>query len=88
LKNKKRDTAICKATIPNRFHTRYLALFNDNMGQLASKKHSNKSIEESMALQQDSAVGNRLKNCGVVVSGSAFPTSSVSPFSFAPMGAS
>jgi hypothetical protein len=88
LKIKKSNGAICKATIPNRFLMRYLALFNANVGQLASKKHSNKPIEEYMELQQDSAVGNSLMNWGVVVSGLAFSLSSISPFSFAPAGTS
>jgi hypothetical protein len=78
----------CKATIPDRFHMRYLALFNANVGQLASKKHSSKSIEEYVALQQDSSVENLLKNHVVMVSAPAIPSSSVGPFSFATAGAS
>ncbi len=74
LKINKSNIAICKATILDRFHMRYLALFYANVGRLASKKHSNESIEEYVVLQQDSAFGNLLKNLGVVVSGSAFPS--------------
>jgi hypothetical protein len=81
LKIKKGDIALCKAAIPNRYRERYLALLDSGKGRIESKKHSNQSIDESVALQQKSAVGNLLKKRGgVVVSGSALTTSSVSPF--------
>jgi hypothetical protein len=82
LKIKKGNIAPCKATIPDRYCERYLALLDSGKGWIKSKKRSNQSIDESVASQQESAVGNLLKKWGgVVVSGSALTTSSVSPFS-------
>ena len=40
---------------------RYLALLDSGKGWVESKKHLNQSIDESVALQQESAVGNLLK---------------------------
>jgi hypothetical protein len=74
LKIKKGNIAPCKATIPDRYCKRYLALLDSGKGRIKSKKRSNQSIDESVALQQESAVGNLLKKQGgVVVSGSALP---------------
>jgi hypothetical protein len=81
LKIKKGNIAPCKATIPDRYCERYLELLDSGKGWIESKKHLNQSIDESVASQQESAVGNLLKKRGgVVVSGSALTTSSVSPF--------
>ncbi len=89
MKIKNGDIALCKATIPDRYCERYLALLDSGKGWIESKKRSNQSIDESVALQQESAVGNLLKKRGgVVVSGSALTTSSVSPFSSSAAGAS
>jgi hypothetical protein len=89
LKIKKGDIAPCKATIPDRYCERYLALLDSGKGWIKSKKHSNQSIDESVVLQQESAVGNLLKKRGrVVVSGSALITLSVSPFSSSAAGTS
>ncbi len=89
LKIKKGDIAPCKATVPDRYRKRYLALLDSGKGRIEPKKHSNQSIDESVALQQESAVGNLLKKRGgVVVSGSALTTSSVSPFSSSAAGTS
>jgi hypothetical protein len=89
LKINKGNIAPCKATIPDRYCKRYLALLDSGKRQIESKKHLNQSIDESVAPQQESAVGNLLKNRGgVVVSGSALTTSSVSPFSSSAAGTS
>jgi hypothetical protein len=89
LKIKKSNIALCKATIPDRYRERYLALLDSGKGWIESKKRSKKSIDESVALQQESAVGNLLKKWGgVMVSGSALTTSSVSPFSSSAAGMS
>ena len=75
LKIKKGNIAPCKATIPDRYCERYLALLDSGKGWIKSKKRSNQSIDESVASQQESAVGNLLKKRGVVVvSGSALTT--------------
>jgi hypothetical protein len=88
LKIKKGNIAVCKAAFPDRFQKRYQALYDSGKGRMDSKKRSSKCIYESMALQQESAVGNLLQKCGVMVSGSAFPSSSVSNFSSALAGTS
>jgi hypothetical protein len=56
--------------------------------RIDSKKCSSECIYESVALQQESAVGNLLKKHGVVVSGSALSHLSESPFSSASAGTS
>ncbi len=83
LKIKKSNIAICKATIPDRFHARYWTLFNAGQVQLELKKHWNEYCEESMALLQNSAVDDLLqRKCGsVVVSGSSFFPSSATSLS-------
>jgi hypothetical protein len=66
-----------------------LALLDSGKGRIKSKKRSNQSIDESVESQQESAVGNLLKKRGgVVVSGSALTTSSVSLFSSSVAGTS
>ncbi len=67
LKIKKGNIALWKATIPNRYRERYLALLDSSKGRIESKKRSNQSIDESVALQQESTVGNLLKKRGGVV---------------------
>jgi hypothetical protein len=52
LKIKNSDITICKAIIPDRFHVKYLALFNSSQVWLASGKRPSKTIEESMVPQQ------------------------------------
>ncbi len=52
-------------------------------GRIESKKRSSNCMYESVALQQESAVGNLLKKRGVVVSGSVLSPLSKSPFSSA-----
>ena len=83
LKIKKRNIAICRATIPDRFCARYVALFNAGQVRLEIKKRSNEHCEESMALLHNSAIENLLqKKCGaVLVSCLSFLTSSATPFS-------
>ncbi len=89
LKIKKGDIAPCKATIPDRYCKRYLALLDSGKGWIESKRRLNQSIDESVVPQQESAVGNLLKKLGgLVVSGSALTTSSVSPFSSSVAGTS
>ncbi len=69
LKNKRGDLAVCKAAILDKFQKRYRALCDSGRGQIDSKKRLSKCIYESVALQQESAVGNLLKKRGVMVSG-------------------
>jgi hypothetical protein len=88
LKVKKGDIAACKAAILDKFQKRYQALYDSGKGQMNSKKHSSECIYESVVLQQESAVGNLLQKCGVVVSCSTLSPSSVSPFSSASAGTS
>jgi hypothetical protein len=80
LKIKRGNIAVCKAAILNKFQKRYPALYDSGRGQIDSKKHSSKCIYGSVALQQESAVGNLLKKRGVMVSGSALSPLSESPF--------
>jgi hypothetical protein len=86
LKIKRGDIAVCKAAILDKFQKRYQALYDSSRGRMDSKKRLSKYIYESVALQQESAVGNLLQKRGVVVSGSALSASSVSPFSSASAG--
>ncbi len=88
LKIKRGNIAVCKAAILDKFQRRYQALFDSGRGRIDSKKQSSKFIYESVALQQESAVGNLLKKHGVMVSGSAISPLSESPFSSALAGAS
>jgi len=83
LKMKKTNIAICKATISERFHARYMALLDANQVRLETKKRSNEYCEESMVPLQNSAVENLLqkKHGAVVVSDSSVLPSSVPPFS-------
>jgi hypothetical protein len=80
---KKTNIAICKATISERFHARYMALLDANQVRLETKKRSNEYCEESMVPLQNSAVENLLqkKHGAVVVSDSSVLPSSVPPFS-------
>jgi hypothetical protein len=61
LKIKSDDIADCKAAILDKFQKRYQALYDSGRGQTDSKRRLSKCIYESMALQQESAVGNLLK---------------------------
>ncbi len=88
LKIKRGDIAACKVAILDKFQKRYQALFDSGWGQIDSKKCLSECNYESMAYQQESAVRNLLKKCGVVVSGSALSPLSESPFSFALAGTS
>ncbi len=73
LKIKRGNIAVCKAAILDKFQKRYQALFDSGRGRIDSKKRSSKCIYESMALQQESAIGNLLKKCGVVVMVQSYP---------------
>ncbi len=88
LKIKRGNIAVCKAAILDKFQKRYQALYDPGRGRIDSKKHLSECIYESVALQQESAVGNLLKKCGVIVSGSALSFLSESPFSSASAGTS
>jgi hypothetical protein len=88
LKIKRGNLAICKVAILNKFQKRYQAFYDSGWGWIDSKKCLSKCIYESVALQQESAVGNLLKKRGVMVSGSALSPSSESPFSSALAGMS
>ncbi len=88
LKIKKGNIAVCKAVILDKFQKRYQALYDSSRERMDSKKHLSKCSYESVALQQESSVGNLLQKRGVVVSGSALFPSSVSPFSCALAGTS
>jgi hypothetical protein len=83
LKIKGGNIAVCKVAIVDKFQKRYQALYDSGRGQIDSKKRSSECVYESVALQQESAVGNLLKRRGAVVSGSALSPSSKSPFSSA-----
>jgi len=89
LKIRKNDVAICKAAIPEIYHKRYSDLYNANMGRQTAKKRSSGSVEESVAIQQNGAVGNLLRKRGnlsaVSLHQSSFvtPSSSASHLSFA-----
>jgi hypothetical protein len=87
LKIKKGDIAICNAFIPPRYLARYKALYESGQVRMVLKKRASQSIEESVALQQDVAVGNLLKKRGIAVSDSAVPTSTVTPLSLPLAGA-
>jgi hypothetical protein len=88
LKIKRGNIAVCKVAILDKFQKRYQALYDSGRGRIDSKKCSSKCIYESVALQQESAAGNLLKKCGVVVSGSALSLLPESPFSSAMAGTS
>ncbi len=88
LKIKRGNIAVCKAAILDKFQIRYQVLYDSSRGRIDSKKHLSKCIYESVGLQQESAVGNLLKKCGVVLSGSALSSLSESPFSSALAGTS
>jgi hypothetical protein len=79
LKIKRGDIAVCKAAILDKFQRRYQALYDYG---------SSKYIYESVALQQESVVGNLPQKRGVVARGSALSPSSVNPFSSALTGMS
>ncbi len=83
LKIKGGDIAVCKAAILVKFLKRYQALYDSARGWIDSKKHSSKCMYQSMALHQEAAVGNLLKQRGVMVSDSVLSPSSESPFSSA-----
>jgi hypothetical protein len=63
-------------------------LYDSGRGWIDSKKCSSNRMYESVALQQESAVGNLLKKRGVVVSGSVLSPLSESPFPSALAGTS
>ncbi len=88
LKIKGGNIAVCKAAILDQFLKRYQKLYDSGRGRIDSKKHLSNHMNESVALQQESAVGNLLKKCGVAVSGSVLSPSSESPFSSASAGMS
>ncbi len=88
LKIKGGNIAVCKAAILDQFPKRYQKLYDSGRGQIDSKKRSSDRMYESVALQQEAAVGNLLKKHGVVVSGSVLSPSSESPFSSASAGMS
>jgi hypothetical protein len=88
LKIKVGNIAVCKAAILDKFLKRYQELYDSGRGQIDSKKRLNNRINESVALQLESAVGNLLKKRGVVVSGSFLSPSSESPFYAALAGTS
>ncbi len=69
LKIKGGDIGVCKAAIPDQFLKRYQKLYDSGRGRIDSKKRLSDHMYESVALQQESAVGNLLKKRGVVVSG-------------------
>jgi hypothetical protein len=83
------DIVICKAVIPERYWKRYSDLYKANTEHQEANKYSSDSIEDSVARQQNSAVGNLLRkrgNLGVVsVQQSLFgtPSSTASHLSFA-----
>jgi hypothetical protein len=74
--------------ILDQFLKRYQKLYDSGRGWIDSKKHSSNHMYESVALQQESAVGNLLKKPGVVVSGSVLSPLSESPLSSASAGMS
>ena len=76
LKIKGGNIAVCKVAILDKFLKRYQTLYDSGRGWIDSKKRSIICIHECVALQQESAVGNLLKKCGVVVSGSVLSPSS------------
>ncbi len=88
LKIKRGNIAVCKVAILDKFQKRYQALNDSSRGGIDSKKRSSNCIYESVASQQESLVGNLLKKCGVVVSGSALSPVPESPFSSALAGMS
>jgi hypothetical protein len=88
LKIKGVDIAVCKVTILDQFLKRYQKLYDSGRGQIDSKKRLSNCMYESVALQQESAVGNLLKKRGVGVSRSVFSPLSESPFSSALAGTS
>jgi hypothetical protein len=88
LKIKGGNIAVCRAAILDKFLKRYQALYDSGRGRIESKKRSSNCMYESVALQQESAVGNLLKKRGVVVSGSVLSPLSESSFSSASTGTS
>ncbi len=88
LKIKEGNIAVCKAAILDQFLKRYQKLYDSGRGWIDSKKRSSNRMYESVALQQESAVGNLLKKHGVLVSGSVLSPLSESPFSSASAGTS
>ncbi len=88
LKIKGGNIDVMKAVILNKSLKRYQALYDSGRGWIDSKKHLSDCMYESMALQQESAVGNLLKKHDVVVSGSVLSPLSESPFSCALAGMS
>ncbi len=88
LKIKGGDIAVCKTAILDKFLKRYQALYDSGRGRIDSKKRLSNCMYESVALQQESAVGNLLKKHGVVVSGSVLSPLSENPFSSASAGTS
>ena len=83
LKIKTGDIAICKAFIPPSYLARYKALYESGQVWMVTKKHASQCIEESVAMQQDVAVGNLLKKHGIAVSDLAVPLSTVATMSVA-----
>jgi hypothetical protein len=79
----------CKAVIPKIYLKRYQELHDANTWRASAKKHLSKSIEESVVIHQESAVGNPLQKRGGIGGVSIPPyyvpplTSAVSSFSFA-----
>jgi hypothetical protein len=81
LKIQKNDIAVCKAAIPEIYHKRYSDLYKALMVRQTVKKRSSESAEESVAMQQNEAVGNLLRKRGQLGAVSLHQSSSVTPAS-------
>jgi hypothetical protein len=71
------DIAICSSVIAKNYEDRYHALYVRNTEQTLSKKCSHTQIDDALMMTQ-SSVANLLEKCGVVASGGAYSSSSMS----------
>ena len=83
LKIQKNGIEICKAVIPEINKKKYSDLYQVNMEQKMSKKHSSNFIEDSVEMLQNSSVKNLLHKCSnlgaVSVQQSSFVSASSTP---------
>ena len=72
------DIAICTSAIPKNYEDRYHALYDKNTERSLSRKRLHTQIDDALMMKQSLAVANLLEKCGVVVSGGASSSLSVS----------
>jgi hypothetical protein len=72
------DIAICTSAIPKNYEDQYRALYDKNMERSLSMKRSHTHIDDALNTKQSLAIANLLEKRGVVVSGGASSSLSMS----------